>query len=140
VTFLIDTSLWISLLKDRSGACERQLDEIIGQADTVISSAIQMEILRGARNETEWQALEAVMTREVILPISHEDWGNAARIYFDLRRKGLTVRSMMDCLIAQSALEQDLTLLHNDRDFEVIAQIRALKHQRVDYPDSQDNK
>jgi len=37
------------------------------------------------------------------------------------------VRSAADCLIAQIALENDLALLHNDRDFEAIRKVRPLK-------------
>ena len=36
----------------------------------------------------------------------------------------------MDCCIAQAALENDLLLIHNDRDFETIAQVRSLQHLR----------
>lgn len=43
-------------------------------------------------------------------------------------RKGLTVRSPIDCCIAQAALENNLLLIHNDRDFETIAQVRLLQH------------
>nr|WP_217651864.1 hypothetical protein [Hydrococcus rivularis] len=50
------------------------------------------------------------------------------RIYYDLRRQGLSVRSPIDCCIAQAALEYDLFLIHNDRDFETIAQVRPLQH------------
>jgi predicted nucleic acid-binding protein len=57
-------------------------------------------------------------------------WQAAARIYYDLRRRGLTVRSPIDCCIAQAALENDLLLIHNDRDFETIAQVRSLQHVR----------
>ncbi|WP_410503742.1 hypothetical protein [Leptolyngbya sp. 7M] len=40
------------------------------------------------------------------------------------------VRSPIDCCIAQAALEHDLLLIHNDRDFETIAQVRSLQHFR----------
>ena len=53
-------------------------------------------------------------------------WQAAARLYFDLRRQGLTVRSPIDCCIAQIALESRLILLHDDKDFLVIAKIRPL--------------
>ncbi|RLA59144.1 MAG: hypothetical protein DRR04_09255, partial [Gammaproteobacteria bacterium] len=43
--------------------------------------------------------------------------GKAARIYYDCRRTGITVRSSVDCLIAQCALENELVLLHQDRDY-----------------------
>lgn len=47
-----------------------------------------------------------------------------------MRRQGLTVRSLIDCCIAQASLENDLLLIHNDRDFETIAQVRALQNFR----------
>jgi predicted nucleic acid-binding protein len=52
---------------------------------------------------------------------------DAARIYFDCRRKALTVRSSVDCLIAQVALDNRLALLHSDRDFDAIAKVRPLQ-------------
>ena len=58
-------------------------------------------------------------------------WRDAARIHFDLRRRGRTVRSAIDCCIAQLAIENNLRLLHRDRDFETIAEIRPLIARRV---------
>jgi predicted nucleic acid-binding protein len=52
-----------------------------------------------------------------------EHW-EAARIFFDCRRHGLTVRSSVDCLIAAHAIEAKATLLHNDEDFERIRKVR----------------
>ena len=43
------------------------------------------------------------------------------------RKKGLTVRSTVDCMIAQIAIENELLLLHNDRDFEAMAAVAPLK-------------
>jgi hypothetical protein len=52
---------------------------------------------------------------------------DAARIYFYCRKKGITIRSTIDCLIAQIALDQNLLLLHNDKDFDAIAPIVKLR-------------
>ena len=57
-------------------------------------------------------------------------WQAAARIYDDLRPQRLTVRNPSDCCIAQETLENDLLLLHNDRDFETIAKVRSLQNLR----------
>ena len=35
--------------------------------------------------------------------------------------------NMVDCMIAQIAIESELLLLHNDRDFEAMAAVAALK-------------
>ena len=54
-------------------------------------------------------------------------WSNAARIYFDLHWQGYAVRSPIDCCIAQLCLEADALLVHRDRDFETVAEIRPLR-------------
>ena len=51
----------------------------------------------------------------------------AAKLYFDLRKKGVTIRKSADCLIAQVAIENDVLLVHNDSDFELIAQNSSLR-------------
>jgi predicted nucleic acid-binding protein len=56
-----------------------------------------------------------------------ESYLEAARIYFDCRRRALTVRSSVDCLVAQVALDNKLVLLHSDRDFDAIARVRPLR-------------
>lgn len=53
----------------------------------------------------------------------------AALIYLNCRRKGVTIRSSLDCLTAQCAIENKLTLLHNDYDFKHMAGvITELEH------------
>ncbi|MEB3274709.1 MAG: PIN domain-containing protein [Prochlorothrix sp.] len=64
------------------------------------------------------------------LELAATSWSTVARIYYDLRRQGLTVRSPIDCFIAQIALDHRATLVHNDRDFATIGQIRPLEHYR----------
>lgn len=54
-------------------------------------------------------------------------WSDATRIFFELRKKGITVRSSIDCCITQIALEHDALLLHKDADFDRIASIRPLR-------------
>jgi predicted nucleic acid-binding protein len=44
-------------------------------------------------------------------------------MYFDCRRAGITLRSSIDCTIAQIAVEHGAALLHNDRDFERIGRV-----------------
>ncbi len=58
-------------------------------------------------------------------------WEDAARIYFDLRRLGRTVRSPIDCCIAQVAIHHDVLLAHRNKDFETIAGIRPLRQTRI---------
>jgi predicted nucleic acid-binding protein len=47
----------------------------------------------------------------------------AARLYQACPAAGVTIRSTIDCFIAQLAIEHDLVLLHGDRDFERMAEV-----------------
>jgi predicted nucleic acid-binding protein len=88
-----------------------------------------IKTLRG-RDEQEWSLLQDYLVGQNYLELSSDGWSDAARIYYDLRRKGLTVRSTIDCCIAQTAIYHQAVLVHNDRDFETIAQVRSLQHLR----------
>ena len=57
-------------------------------------------------------------------------WQSAARLYFELRKTGATVRSPIDCCIAQIAMDYGVLLIHNDRDFDAIGKNFPLQHLR----------
>lgn len=127
---LIDTSVWISVFRDRTGQVRQQLETLIDQCDVLISRFTQLELLQGSLNEKEWSLMSTYLETQDYIELTSHSWQAAARVYYDLRRQALTVRSPIDCCIAQAALENDLLLIHNDRDFETIAQVRPLQHFR----------
>jgi predicted nucleic acid-binding protein len=127
---LIDTSVWVSVFRDRSGQVRQQLETVIDDRAVLLTRFTQLELLQGALNDREWDLLSTYLENQDYIEPNNHSWQAAARIYYDLRRKGLTVRSPIDCCIAQAALENDLLLIHNDRDFETIAQVRSLQHLR----------
>lgn len=127
---LIDTSVWISVFRDRSGQVRQQLETLIANREVLLTRFTQLELLQGSLNEQEWVLLSTYLETQDYVELTVQSWQAAARIYFDLRRQGLTVRSPIDCCITQAALENNLFLIHNDRDFETIAQVRSLQHLR----------
>jgi predicted nucleic acid-binding protein len=128
--FLIDTSVWISVFRDRTGAVRQSLEAIINDRPIFLSRFTQMELLQGCRDEREWTLLETYLQDQDYIEPTSNTWIAAARIYYDLQRQGLTVRSSIDCCIAQLAIEHQLTLVHNDRDFETIERVRSLNSLR----------
>jgi predicted nucleic acid-binding protein len=127
---LIDTSVWISVFRDRTGQVRQKLETLIDDRDVFLAGFTQLELLQGSLNEKEWTLLSTYLETQDYVELTNNSWQSAARIFYDLRRQGLTVRSPIDCCIAQTALENDLLLIHNDRDFETIAQVRSLQHFR----------
>jgi len=124
--FLIDTSVWINVFRDRTGAVRQSLEVIINNESIFLSRFTQMELLQGCRDDREWTLLETYLQDQDYIEPTPNTWIAAARIYYDLQRQGLTVRSSIDCCIAQLAIEHQLILIHNDRDFETIQRVTML--------------
>lgn len=127
---LIDTSVWINVFKDKKGDYAASLASAVGDRDIVLTRFQQLELLQGCRNEQEWGKLSDYLTGQDYLDTSPSTWPAAARIYYTLRRQGITVRSPIDCCIAQIAIEQRIQLIHDDRDFIAISKHFPLQHQR----------
>ena len=137
MTVLIDTSVWVDVLRDASGAAADRVRSIVADDEVVLTRFNQLELLQGAVDEREWTTLANYLEGQDYIEADADTWRAAARIYYELRRRGKTVRSAIDCCIAQLAIEHEALLLHQDRDFETIAEIRPLVAQRVFFPAGQ---
>lgn len=130
---LVDTSVWGEIFRDKAGQVVKAFQDRIGSGNYVISRFNQLEMLQGARDEAEWELLDDYLSTQYYLEASENTWREAARIYFELRRKGVTINSPVDCCIAQIAMEHGAFLLHLDKDFEKIARVRPLKQERFKF-------
>ena len=137
MTVLIDTSVWVGVLRDASGAAADRVRSVVDDDEVVLTRFNQLELLQGALDEREWTTLANYLEGQDYLEAGTDTWRAAARIYYELRRRGRTVRSAIDCCIAQLAIEHEVLLLHQDRDFEAIAEIRPLAAQRIFFPAGQ---
>ena len=135
MAFLIDTSALIHVLRDKAGHVSRRYDAIVGAEPVKLSRVTSFELLKGARDDAEWSRLDQMLSSQAILDAESDDWMRAARIVFDLRRKGTTLKAPIDALIAQVALRHSLTLLHDDHDFELIAATHPLRLLRFSFQD-----
>ncbi len=129
--YLVDTSVWIALFRQQDRPAVRYFQDIINAGVPFgITGVIYQELLQGAKGEDDFQKLrEYLQTQKFYHPLDAlETYAGAARIYFDCRRKGVTIRSTIDCLIARIALEHDLILLHDAVDFDYMAGVvKSLK-------------
>lgn len=123
---LVDTSVWIEIFRDKAGNVVKVFKERVGSENCVLSRFNQLELLQGAKDEKEWELLADYLSTQYYLETDDNTWQEAARIYFELRRKGVTINSPIDCCIAQIAMEHGAILLHRDKDFGKISRIRPL--------------
>jgi len=127
---LVDTSVLIDFLKGEDNpAVQRLLEVIDREIPFGISPLIFLEVLQGAATEKDFKLLREYLHSQAFYDLrdGRESSAQAARISFELRRKGTALRSSIDFLIAQTAIDNDLYLLHNDSDFERIKQVSHLK-------------
>jgi predicted nucleic acid-binding protein len=126
---LVDTSALLDYLEGRSTQAARYLEQVVDRDEPfALTPLVVQEVLQGARDEGQWRVLTAYLgSQRMLLPgdpmAAHVE---AARIFFDARRRGVTIRSATDCLVAQLAIEHEVPLLHNDRDYKAIAKVRPL--------------
>ena len=86
-----------------------------------------MEVLAGARDESQLRSLRGLLARAAVMPTRAADYEDAARLYRLCRRQGETVRKLIDCLIAAVAIRADIAILHFDADFDVLARHTELR-------------
>jgi predicted nucleic acid-binding protein len=122
---LVDTSVWIELIAGRKGVIATEED----LSNFVTCGPVVQEILQGLRPGLASEAFrEAFLAIPVLSdPIPLALYLSAAEIYRQGRRKGLTIRSSVDCLIAAIAIRNAVPVWHRDRDFEVIGRFTPLE-------------
>ena len=126
---LVDTSVWIDALNGRKTPQAKLLNQLIDEnAPVVICPVIVQEILQGIKDDTEFrQVKDALSGFEVLYVDPLEAAYGAASLYRSVRKHGITIRKSNDCLIAYFSIFCKATLLHNDDDFNKIAQYTTLK-------------
>jgi len=117
---LVDTSAWIEFLRDTGSPVCRRVDALL-DGDIATGDPVRMELLAGARDEQHLRDLRGLLARASLVPTEPTDYEDAATLYRTCRRRGETVRKLVDCLIAAAAIRASIPVLHFDGDFDVLA-------------------
>lgn len=124
---IIDTSAWIESFRSQG-------DELLGQnvknfvlkGVVLLPGIIQVEILRGAKSTKEYMKLNDLLKGLLYLPVPEKFWDRLSAFSFDLFRKGISV-PLTDAYIALLCIENDASILHRDKHFNLIAKKFPLK-------------
>jgi predicted nucleic acid-binding protein len=130
---LVDTSVWIDFLTGKNTSHRHILHSLIEkEEDVCITEIILTEILQGIKDDKVYETTKSYLLEfPVVKPGGIETYIRAAELYRKCRKEGKTLRKTVDCIIAAIAQENDLTLLHNDSDFEIIEKCTKLKTFKV---------
>ncbi len=104
------------------------LDSILGNELVVIGDYVLTEVLQGFRNDKDFRKAKNILLSFPCFDIGGKEIAiKSAKNYRYLRKKGITVRKTIDTMIATFCIENSLTLLHNDKDFEPFRKYLKLK-------------
>ena len=120
---LVDTSVWIELF---AGRVRARPDDFLSMATC---GPVLQEVLQGLRpgrqaRQIRWQLLALPRLGD---PLSVDLFLEAADLYAASRRRGIAIRSAVDCLIASIAIRCETPVWHCDRDFDRIAAFSTLE-------------
>jgi predicted nucleic acid-binding protein len=126
---LVDTSVWIDFFNHHPSPQAQRLTAAIQRNEIIaMTGLVYTEILLGLKNDADAQRVAQLLVICDWLPEpSREDYAQAAKLYRDCRSQGVTIRSTIDCLIAQLCIRDGLPLLAKDRDFEQLARFSGVK-------------
>lgn len=131
---LVDTSVWIELLRGTRSPAHLALRDLIETTPAEIATCepIVMELLAGPTDPFTIRRIEDQLgTLHYLAFDPSVDFRSAAALARQVRRSGHTIRSMTDCLIATVAVKHDTAIWHCDADFERVAEVSELRQRDV---------
>ena len=128
VVTIVDTTVWIDFFRGNNTPETEMLQYMLNAGEDIcICGVILTEVLQGIREDADYTGVTSRFESFLFLPMHHRTFANAAQLYRTLRRRCITIRNAVDCMIAAVAIEHDIPLLHHDRDFGPMAEHCGLK-------------
>lgn len=122
---VIDSSAWIEHQRETGSRVDLAVRRLLHErAPIAVTEVVVMELLAGAPDPRK--ALN-VSRFEVLRLQGLSDFEHAAALFRACRAAGETVRSLVDCLIAVPTIRAGASILHADRDFDVLARHSPLR-------------
>ncbi|NEX18458.1 MAG: PIN domain nuclease [Halochromatium sp.] len=124
---LVDSSVWIDFFGGTESPRVQRLERCIrDREDLALCGIVLTECLQGIRHDRQFARVLQHFRPLILLPMPEQVFISAAKLYRDLRAQGITIRKTNDCIIAATAIHQGASLLHDDRDFDLLDRHSAL--------------
>lgn len=125
---VVDTTVWIDFFRGSDGPHVGELVALVENDDGIaLTDVVVTEVLQGLRSDKEARRVEQRLRAFDVLRLHDlEDFTHAAELYRTARREGYTIRRTLDCLIAAVCVREHVPILHNDADFDRLAEVTPL--------------
>ena len=121
---LVDSSVWGDFFNGYTSAQANALAGLIDAEEEICTcGVIVSEVFQGLRREKSRSRIAALFQELIFLEAADfNSYLKATEIYRDLHKRGKTIRSTIDCLIAIIGHENGCFLLAKDQDLDVVVQ------------------
>jgi len=125
---VVDSSVWIDYFNGQKTAKTDWLHSSLGNTPIIMGDLILAEVLQGFQSDKDFG-----IAKEILLHMPFMAMGGltlaleSAMNYRLLRKKGVTVRKTIDVMIGTFCIHHQLSLLHDDRDFDPMVEFLGLK-------------
>ena len=125
---LVDSSVWIDYFNGRITRQTNILDSLVASELIIIGDLILTEVLQGFYQDKDFNKARELLDHFIFKEMLGKEIAvKSAMNYRALRANGVTVRKTIDVIIATFCIENDLSLLHSDKDFRAMEEHLALK-------------
>lgn len=129
---LVDSSVLIDYFNGIRNLHTEELDKMLGNEIIVIGDYILAEVLQGFRNDSDFKIAKEYLQSFPCFNLCNETIAiKSAENFRLLRKKGKTVRKTVDLIIGTFCIENEIELLHNDKDFNPMEKFLGLKVRKV---------
>ncbi len=125
---LVDSSVWIDYFNGSRTSETDSLDSILGRELIIMGDLILVEVLQGFQGDRDFEAAKKELLGFPMMEVCGRELAvESALNYRTLRKNGVTVRKTIDILIGTFCIYHQISLLHNDRDFEPMEEFLGLR-------------
>lgn len=125
---MVDTTVWVDFFSGKPTPKVEMLEHFLTEGEDIcICGVILTEVLQGIREDADYNKTLSRFDSFLFLDMNRRTFVKAAQLYRTLRWRGITIHKAVDCMIAAVAIEHNIPLLHNDKDFDPIEKICGLK-------------
>jgi predicted nucleic acid-binding protein len=115
---IVDSSVWIDYFTGKNTPAVEKLDSLLGQELVAIGDLVLVEVLQGFRTDRDFRkARQLLLSLTVVNMLDITIALKSAANFRTLRKRGITVRKTIDAIIATYCIENELPLLHSDKDY-----------------------
>ena len=115
---LVDTSIWIDYFNGKGSKHTDTLDAALIEGTVIMGDLILLEILQGFKSDKDYQRAKTTLgTLEQLEMFGNSMVIKCATNYRELRKNGITIRRTTDVIIATFCIDNEISLLFQDRDF-----------------------